>query len=171
MITVMKWTERLFNFDLPLGVYPCLLERLRGTPPRLAELVDSIPRDSLTAIPSEGWSIQEHIGHLIDVERLHDVRIDDYLARKDELTPADLSGRKTNEANYNEKPIGDILARFRNARLELVSRLERLDAPIVARPSHHSRLDVPMRPIDMAFFVAEHDDHHIALIRQMMASG
>jgi len=27
-----------------------------------------------------------------------------------------------------------------------------------------------MRPIDMACFVAEHDHHHIALIRQMLAA-
>ncbi len=171
MIPVMKWIERKFNFDLPLGLYPCILARISGTPARLNELVGSIPSGKLIESPRDGWSIQEHIGHLIDVELLHDARIDDFLAQKDELTPADMSNRKTDAAQYNEQSIEDIIARFRTERFKLVSRLEKLDDAFVARPSFHPRLKVPMRPIDMAYFVAEHDDHHIALILQMLAAG
>jgi hypothetical protein len=171
MIPVMKWPERTFNFDLPLGIYPCIIARLLGTPPHLNELVKSLPATKLIERPRQGWSIQEHVGHLIDVETLHDARIDDYLKQKDELTPADLSGRMTEAADYNGQAMDEILTRFRDVRLRLVARLEALDEATIARPSHHPRLGVPMRPIDMAYFAAEHDDHHIALIRQIIAGG
>jgi hypothetical protein len=31
----------------------------------------------------------------------------------------------------------------------------------------HPRLQQPMRVVDMAFFVAEHDDHHLARMTQL----
>jgi hypothetical protein len=34
----------------------------------------------------------------------------------------------------------------------------------------HPRLKIPMRIVDLAYFVAEHDDHHLATIRGMMTS-
>jgi hypothetical protein len=34
----------------------------------------------------------------------------------------------------------------------------------------HPGLKTPMRIIDLAYFVAEHDDHHLASIREMMTS-
>jgi hypothetical protein len=33
-----KWVEREFEFNLPVGVFPSVLERLRGTPARVEEL-------------------------------------------------------------------------------------------------------------------------------------
>ena len=79
MIRRTKWVERVFDFSLPVGVFPCVAERLRGTPARL-----------------EGW----------DEERL-------------------------------------------------------------GRVSRHPRLDRPMRAVDMAYFVAEHDDHHLAKMTEL----
>src|ERR1043165_3178190 len=38
-----KWFEREFDFSLPVGVFPCVVERLRGTPARLEEVVGSPP--------------------------------------------------------------------------------------------------------------------------------
>ncbi len=33
-----KWVERKFNFDFPVGLFPTILERLRGTSARLKEM-------------------------------------------------------------------------------------------------------------------------------------
>ena len=33
----------------------------------------------------------------------------------------------------------------------------------------HPRLDRPMRVIDLAIFAAEHDDHHLARITELLA--
>ena len=66
----VAWTERTFNFDFPVGLYREFMERLRGTPARVEELIRSMPADRLTACPDQGWSIQQNVGHLLDLEPL-----------------------------------------------------------------------------------------------------
>ncbi len=46
-------------------------------------------------------------------------RVDDFLSGGDTLTVADLSNRRTYEANHNARPLTEILAAFRAARLRL----------------------------------------------------
>jgi len=167
MIQSIKWTDRQFKFDFPVGVYPWIIERLRGTPARVEELVRMLPPGILTKRINDKWSIQESIGHLSKVEILHDGRIDDFLAKKATLRPADMENKLTEAADFNSKAIADILKSFRTLRMKLVERLERLDDALVARPSHHPRLDIPMRPVDMAYFIAEHDDFHIAAVTRL----
>jgi uncharacterized damage-inducible protein DinB len=162
-----KWFEREFEFNLPVGVFPCVVERLRGTPARLEELVRSVPARVLTARRGDAWSIQEHVGHLLDLDELHEGRLEDYARRLDTLRPADLSNRKTYEAGHNSARIEDLLASFRAARESFVRRLEALDEGEVAASALHPRLRKQMRVIDMALFVAEHDDHHLATITEL----
>ena len=50
-----------------------------------------------------------------------------------QLTVADLSNRKTFEAQHNQRPIDEILAEFRSARSRLVSKVEKIDLAIFAR--------------------------------------
>ena len=80
------------------------------------------------------------------------------------LTVADLSNRKTHEARHNDRPVAEILAEFRKARLQLVSRVEQLDSAPFGSTRLHPRLKQPMRLVDHLYFVAEHDDHHLARI-------
>ncbi|HST53999.1 MAG TPA: DinB family protein [Pyrinomonadaceae bacterium] len=162
-----KWFEREFDFSLPVGVFPSVVERLRGTPARLEELVRSLPAETLTARRGEAWSIQEHVGHLIDLDELHEGRLEDYAHGLDTLRAADLTNRKTYEANHNEAALEDLLARFRDARLRFVRRLEALCEEEVAVSALHPRLGKQMRVIDMALFVAEHDDHHLATMTEL----
>ena len=162
-----KWFERVFDFSMPIGVFPCVLERLRGTPARLEELVRAVPAEVLTAKHDGKWSAQEHVGHLYDLDELHDARLEDYAQGLDVLRPADLQNRKTEEAGHNSASLEELLARFRSARAEFVRKLEALDEEELARTALHPRLGVQMRVIDMALFVAEHDDHHLASIREL----
>ena len=39
MSAKLPWIERRWEFDFPVALYPDILERLRGTPARLDELV------------------------------------------------------------------------------------------------------------------------------------
>lgn len=167
MIEKSKWIERKFEYKAPVGEFPCIVARLRGTPARLDEIINSLPPEILTIQTDGDWSIQEHVGHLEDVEELLDSRIDDFIARKDTLTPADLSGRITSGRNHNEKSIALLLESFRTTRMGIVNRLEALDDDIVGHVALHPRLNKPMRAVDMAFFFAEHDDHHIATIIEL----
>jgi uncharacterized damage-inducible protein DinB len=167
MTQVANWFERKFEFSFPVEQYPNLCIRLRGTPARLEELVRDSSRDLLTKKPQEKWSAQEHAGHLLDLESLWIARVDDYVAGLSELTAADLGNRKTHEANHNTRAITEILAAFRKARLRLVDRVGALEPDLFARAMLHPRLKKPMRLVDHLYFVAEHDDHHLAKIWEL----
>lgn len=163
-----KWVERRFEFNLPLGVFPCVLERLRGTPARLEELTRGLAPAALTRRAGGAWSIQEQVGHLLDLDELHEGRLEDYERRLEVLRPADMTNRKTHEAGHNSARLADLLAAFREARTRFVRRLEALDEDAVARTGLHPRLQQPMRVIDLALFVAEHDDHHLASVTEII---
>jgi hypothetical protein len=163
----IKWTERRFNFDFPAGIYPEMIERVRGTPARLEELLNGLSSETLVSQVDGRWSMQENAGHLLDLESLVSQRLDEYLAGNPALHAADMSNRKTYEASHNEVPVNTILTNFRTARRELVDRLESLDGEIFARSALHPRLNVQMRLVDMLFFQAEHDDYHLARISEL----
>lgn len=163
-----KWIERKFNFDFPMGLLPNILERLKGTSVRIEALLQNLSDEELKRKPGNIWSIQEHIGHLADLEELHDGRIDDFLARKTILRAADMSNMKTNQANHNLANIKHLVQDFTTKRTAFVSRLEKLDDETQSFTSLHPRLQVLVRPIDIAYFTAEHDDHHLASISEML---
>ena len=110
------------------------------------------------------------MGHLYDLDELHEGRLADYREGKDVLRAADMTNRKTYEAEHNRSSIEHLLSRFREARMRFVAQLETMDADAVARTALHPRLNKPMRVIDLVQFVAEHDDHHLASIRHLAAS-
>jgi uncharacterized damage-inducible protein DinB len=161
------WVERKFDFNYPIGVFPYIIERLRGTPARIEDMIKSYPANILTVRINNKWSIQEHIGHLLDLEELHDGRIDDYKNGLKILRPADINNKKTYEANHNANSIQNITSSFNKARKHFVNRLEELDEEMLSRSAIHPRLQKEMRVIDLAFFVAEHDDHHLASITEL----
>jgi len=167
MVALTKWFERKFNFDFPLGVFPTILERLRGTPIRLQEMTNTIPKNVLTVQADGRWSILENAGHLSDIEELHDGRLDDYKAGLQTLRPADLQNLKTKEAKHNSISLETILARFRKSRKKFLDKLATFSNEELARVSLHPRLKQPMRVVDMCYFMAEHDDNHLARITEI----
>ncbi len=168
-IAIPAWFERKFEFTFPVEQYPNLCIRLRGTPARLDELLCAVSREVLVARSGDKWSAQEHAGHLLDLESLWMARLEDFMTGGDTLTVADLTNRKTHEANHNARPLLEILTGFRTARLQLVERLGDLEPGHFARSMLHPRLKQPMRLVDHLFFVAEHDDHHLARIFELTA--
>lgn len=131
-------------------------------------MVRGVSREVLIAKPDGKWSAQEHAGHLLDLEPLWMARVEDFLAGGDTLTVADLTNRKTHEANHNARPLTEILADFRAARLRLLDRVGKLPPGLFARSMMHPRLKQPMRLVDHLYFVAEHDDHHLARIWEII---
>ena len=158
------WFERKFEFHFSADLYPNLCIRLRGTPARLEELVRGVSSDRLTSRRYEKWSVQEQAGHLLDLESLWAQRVDDFIQAKERLSPADLKNRKTHEANHNARNIADVLKEFRTARTVLAQKLDTLDASLFGSTLLHPRLEQSFRLVDHLYFVAEHDDHHLAKI-------
>jgi uncharacterized damage-inducible protein DinB len=168
MSQVPIWFERMFEFSFPVELRPNLLARLRGTPARLEEVLRGRSQEILIKKPQEKWSAQEHAGHLLDLEPLWLARVGDYGAGSVQLTVADLRNRKTDEANHNAHSLEQILAEFRAARAKLLKRVDELDASLFTRAIPHPRLKTPMRLVDHLYFVAEHDDHHLARIWELV---
>lgn len=165
---VLPWLEYRWAFDFPAGMFRAVLERLRGTPARLEGLARHVPAAMLTRHEAGKWSAQQHAGHLWTLEGLWQARIGEYLRGATELTAADMGNRATTEAGYDGRPIADVLAGFRAARGETLAMLDPLTLNDAARVARHPRLDRPLRLVDMCFFTAEHDDHHLAVIHGLL---
>src|SRR5713101_5956401 len=129
----IKWTERHFDFNFPVELYPEMIERLRGTPARLVDRISSLPADILTRRDGDRWSIQENAGHLLDLEPLVMRRLEEYIVHARELHAADMTNRKTYEANHNDVSVDSILNGFRSARMRLVEHLDGLAPEMFAR--------------------------------------
>jgi DinB superfamily len=167
MVDRLEWIKRQFTFELPLGMYANVVERVRGTPARLEDLTSGLSPETLTRRDGVKWSIQEQAGHLLDLEELGMKRLDDYEAGRETLTAADMSNQKTHEANHNTNSIENILSEFRKERMAFIARLDSYDETFVQRTALHPRLQQKIRVIDLAFFIAEHDDHHLARISEL----
>ncbi len=165
--TSYRWVDRTFNFTLPDALFPVVVERLRGTPARIEDKVWGLSREVLTRRDGAAWSIQEHIGHLLDLEELQEGRLDDYLAGTAVLRPADMENKKTWEAGHNERETGELLEAFRRERRRFVERLDGWDPDLVSLTAIHPRLKQPMRVLDLILFTAEHDDHHLTRMTEL----
>ncbi|MFY9621991.1 MAG: DinB family protein [Pyrinomonadaceae bacterium] len=167
MVDRTEWIKRQFKFELPLGMYGNVVERVRGTPARLEDLTSGLSQEVLTRRDGDKWSIQEQAGHLLDIGELEMKRLDEFEAGRDALSAADMTNQLTHEADHNANSIENILSAFRNERMTFVARLDSYDEEFVSRTALHPRLKTPIRVIDLAFFIAEHDDHHLARISEL----
>ena len=168
----LKWSERRFDFTFPVDICPELLERLKGTPARVAERLARVAPERLVRRPGRGWSIQEHAGHLADLdEGLFLPRLDEYALGMATLRAADMTNRRTEAANHNARSLNEVLQSLRETRNRIMTRLEALDPDAFAQVAVHPRLGVPMRLVDMVYFHAEHDDYHLASIGELLRAG
>jgi len=164
-----QWITRDFASDADPALLPNIIERLRGTPARIEERVGRLHEEILTCQPSGAWSIQENVGHLLDLEPLWTRRVAEFEAGAKVLSAADMSNQATVAARHNDRPMDELLRDFRRARGVLVSAFERVPEPVQSRTALHPRLQKPMRLVDLAVFIAEHDDHHLARITALLS--
>jgi len=162
-----KWFDRSFDLSFGAERYGAIYDQLAGAPARLRQAVVGVREELLVDKPGGKWSIKEQAGHLFIMEPLWRVRFQDILEQKPVLTVADLNNAATSEAGFNGFPIGELLERFVAARGETMRLLDRIDALDMQRTSLHPRLKQPMRVMDLAYFVAEHDDHHIEIVKEL----
>ncbi len=168
MILPTPWIERKFDFNFPAGLFPVIVERLRGTVLRLGVMISDLPDGQLSVKTDGKWSVKEVVGHLYDLEELWFGRIEDFLNQKETLRAADMTNTKTATANHNDKPADELLNLFREARNKLITRVQNFDEDTVCMTALHPRLQTPMRLVDSLYFAAEHDDHELTKIRRLL---
>ena len=167
MSEISTWVDRRFDNDLPVDLHPNLRARLAGAPARVEDLTAGLPAEVLTQRVDGKWSIQENAGHLHDLEELFARRIEEFLNGVEEMSPADVTNPGTEKARHNERPLGEVLTGLRAAREDIVAKLDQLRDEDFALVAVHPRLQKPMRLVDLLRFIAEHDDHHIARMREL----
>lgn len=165
----IKWVDRRFEFSFPVELYPEYLERIRGTPARVADRLAGVSPRILTRRSGKRWSVQEHAGHLADLdEAIFLPRLDEYDRGLPTLRAADMTNRATEAAQHNAQTLDQVVERFRATRAAILRRLEPLGQESFARTARHPRLDMPMRLVDLVYFQAEHDDYHLASITELL---
>lgn len=164
-----NWFDRTFPPIADNGLFPSILERLEGTSARLTEKIKRIQRNLNLSINGK-WSIQKEVGHLIDLEPLWHDRALQIIHNQSNLLAADLTNRKTHETDYDGMDIAALLAQFTSLRSNLMAVLRSVKDEDLEKSAIHPRLGTPMRLIDLAYFVAEHDDHHLAQMTNLMST-
>lgn len=158
----LQWFERVFVFGLPPGMFPFYIERLEGTLPRIEKKVGDLSENILSERMDGKWSIKENIGHLAEVDEVGIRRIDEMIKGISPMSPAVFEPKP-----YHEWPIQNILDYFQLTRSKNLKRYNELGPEELRKTSLHPRLKVMMSPVDLAWFDAEHDDHHLLRINEI----
>ena len=161
----LQWFERKFTFGLPKGMLPFYIERLAGTLARIEAKVKNVDEHVLSNRLDNKWSIKENIGHLAEVDEVANQRIDQIIAGVSPLLPAVFEPKA-----YHEFPVQEVIGFFREARSKNIRRYQDLKTSDLEKTSLHPRLKVLMSPVDLAWFDAEHDDHHLVRINEILAA-
>jgi len=157
----VKWTERIWKFGYTPMYVPILIERLQCTAPRIEELIKNKSEEELSKRIGEKWSVKEHIGHLTDIEVLHSGRIDDFKNGLAMLRAADMSNKKTYEANHNRHLSQLLLSKFKKSRKDLIEKIKKTAPTYFENKAVHPRLKQEVTLPDILFFIAEHDIQHL----------
>jgi hypothetical protein len=147
---------------VPVSEFPAILERLRGAPDSAQEVNAGVLEDVLGDCIDGKWSAKEHLGHLIDLDKLDQTRLREFLTFSPVLSAADTRNITTKEAKYGCYPVREIVRKLRIGRSALVAKLERIPDASLEITALHTRLQKQLRLVDWAWFVAEHNDHHLA---------
>ena len=161
----LPWFERNLKFGLPAIMLPYYLERLNGTYVRIQFKVKGVTNDILSNRLDNKWSVKQNIGHLAEVDLINNRRIDEMLAGKEMLSPAVFEPK-----DYNPWPIEQLLELLFKNRSNNIKKYESLSESDLKKSSIHPRLKVPMTPVDLAWFDAEHDDHHMVRMNEIISA-
>jgi DinB superfamily len=159
-MTELPWFERSLIFGKPKEMLPYFLERLNGTIARMAAKIQHVPEEILSAPFNGKWSIKENIGHLAQVDQLNNGRVQDIIKGVSPMSPSLFELRQ----NYNAMPTEVLLDFFIKIRQKNIANYGSLSDDQLAKSSLHPRLKVMMTPVDLVWFDAEHDDHHLVKI-------
>jgi HAD superfamily hydrolase (TIGR01549 family) len=146
-----------------------ILARARGYLGAMLTMMEPIDEDACSLAPFEDeWSLGEIMCHLRDVER--EVHLD-RLGRILEEQNAHLVGEDTDAwaeiRQYDCQPGIEAFSAFVANRLELIARLEKLDAKEWERPALHTLLG-PMKLNEVMAIANDHDTIHLAQLRKTL---
>jgi hypothetical protein len=161
----IPWFERELIFGKNPEMLPYFLERLEGTIIRIEAKVKGIEDKILSEKHNGKWSIKQNIGHLAEVDQIANKRIDEMVSGVAVMSPAVFEPQ-----DYNPWPIEKVISFFSETRKSNLKKYASLNQNQLIKSSLHPRLKVQMTPVDLAWFDAEHDDHHLVKINNILNS-
>lgn len=164
-MSTLPWFERNLKFGLPKEMLP-FFERLEGTIVRIQAKVKGIDDNTLSEKYHGKWSIKQHIGHLAEVDEIANKRLDEMVAGVSPMSPAVFEPQ-----DYNPWPIEKVLELLNSNRTKNLKKYQSLAEADLLKSSLHPRLQVMMTPVDLAWFDAEHDDHHLVAINKLIKNA
>jgi len=160
-----NWNDRKLTVGLPQGMFPFYVERLTGTGLRVNSKLKDISDKVLSERLDGKWSIKENLAHLTELNEIAIIRIKEIINGVSVMTPAHAELKQ----DYNAQSIELLLKSFIKSRSEAIVGFNNLDDAVLQRSSLHPRFKVPMTPVDLAWFYAEHDDHHLVRMNEIIA--
>lgn len=165
-MTKTAWFDRKFSFGFEAGMLPFFLERLNGSIARLQQKTHGVPDAVLSTMLEGKWSIKQNIGHLAEVDEIANQRLAQIVAGVSPMAPAVVQPGR----DYNAMPLEDLLEYFRTSRTKNLGNFAAIREEDFTKTSIHPRLQLPLSVVDVAYFDAEHDDHHIVRINELLAA-
>lgn len=162
----LQWSERKFVFGFPAGMLPFFIERLVGTTIRIEQKMRQVPEEVLSHNLDGKWSVKQNIGHLADVDLIVLKRIDEITRGLSTMSPANIPLQR----DYNAQSVEEILKHFKSGRFKTIEKYTSLSLADASKSSVHPRLQLAMTPVDLAWFDAEHDDHHLVRINEIIST-
>lgn len=159
----LPWFERNLKFGYPKEMLPYFLERLEGSIVRIQTKVKGVDDKVLSAKLNNKWSIKQNIGHLAEVDAIANKRMDEMVNGISPMSPAVFDPQ-----DYNPWPIEKVIELFKTNRLKNIEKYKSIAEGDLLKSSLHPRLQVEMTPVDLAWFDAEHDDHHFVTINRIL---
>lgn len=147
-----------------------LLERIRGTHARMADLLRDQPLERLHLRVQGRWSVLEHTAHLIALQDRFEPRVDDFEEQRRSLCAIRMDGQDSELGLQRVRRLGDVLEEFKLKRLAFSRRVEGFGQAVQEHIALHPCKGQPMRAVDMLLWLAEHDDHHLATMRALLAA-
>jgi DinB family protein len=146
---------------VPDGPIVARLERQIGE--TAAYLAKFTPEQAVWREAPGEWNAREIVGHLADVERVFSYRAL-LIARADPVTWTQIEfGGYATAADFQARPLGDVVAEYTAVRAAFVALLRGLDAAAWER---RAPPDWTLRSVRaVAYCMAGHELHHLASVR------
>lgn len=160
----LPWFERNLKFGYPKEMLPYFLERLEGTIVRIQTKVNGIDNKILSEKLDGKWSVKQNIGHLAEVDEIANKRLDEMVSGISPMSPAVFEPQ-----DYNPWPIEKVVDLFKTNRIKNLKKYSAIREADLLKASLHPRLKVQLTPVDLAWFDAEHDDHHLVRVNEIIS--
>lgn len=154
--------------------YPLLPEGdaialLQGQLDEIVSLYESFGEEKSLYRYAEGkWSLKEVLGHLMDTERVSAYRML-CVARGDQVPLPRHPEQFVSGTNFDRRPLADLIEEFRAVRTATLALAKGIAEEEWLRASTVG--DVRTTAASIAYFIAAHTCHHLAVVRERYLEG